>query len=67
MSTAVGFVELPAGVIPSPPRPKELFQAAKQNIGYYIEKIYNKERLHSSLAYVPPIEFKVNYASNVRS
>jgi hypothetical protein len=29
-----------------------------ENLSYFIEEIYNKKRLHSSLGYVPPEELE---------
>jgi putative transposase len=43
------------------------FEEAEQNIGEFIEEVYNKKRLHSSLGYVPPVEFEAEYASRIRS
>ncbi len=43
------------------------FEEAEQNMGHFIEEIYNNKRLHSSLGYVPPVEFEANYTSKVRS
>ena len=34
---------------------------AKQEIIDYIETFYNSKRLHSSIDYVPPLEFELNY------
>jgi len=32
-------------------------------IGVFLEKVYNQERLHSALGYVPPIEFEAQLAT----
>jgi putative transposase len=37
---------------------------AKQNLFKFIDQIYNQERLHSSLGYLPPAEFEENYWQN---
>jgi len=39
---------------------------ARQMIGSFIEQVYNRQRLHSALAYQPPIEFEVKLASHRR-
>lgn len=36
----------------------ETLQDVHQNIGQFIEEVYNKKRLHSSIGYKPPIEFE---------
>ena len=44
------------------------FEEARQNIGEFIEEVYNKKRLHSSLGYVPPVEFEAaHYAMKTGS
>ena len=34
------------------------FAEAEANLGQFIEAVYNKKRLHSSLGYLPPAEFE---------
>jgi putative transposase len=34
------------------------FEEAQRNVGEFIEEVYNRKRLHSSLGYLPPIEFE---------
>jgi putative transposase len=36
---------------------------ARTSIGEFLEKVYNQKRLHSSLGYVPPVEFEVQLAT----
>lgn len=47
------------------------FSGANQNLGHFIETVYNKKRLHSSLGYCPPEEFESQLqpqkASHLRS
>jgi putative transposase len=38
------------------------FEEAYENIAEFIEEVYNQKRLHSSLAYLPPVEFEIAYA-----
>jgi transposase InsO family protein len=39
------------------------FADAEANLAVFLEQVYNKKRLHSSLGYVPPAEFEATYLS----
>lgn len=40
----------------------QTFQEAEANLEQFIEEVYNRKRLHSSLGYLPPDEFEAAYA-----
>ena len=39
----------------------QTFQEAEANLGRFIGDVYNAKRLHSSLGYLPPVEFEAEY------
>jgi len=43
----------------------QTFEEASTNIGQFIEDVYNTKRLHSSLGYMPPLEFEMAYFQDV--
>jgi putative transposase len=42
------------------------FDEAYANLGRFIGEVYNAKRLHSSLGYLPPIEFEADYFARTR-
>jgi putative transposase len=38
------------------------FEDAEENIGEFIEEVYNQKRLHSGLGNQPPVEFEALHA-----
>ena len=40
---------------------------ARDQIGYFLEEVYNKKRLHSALGYLPPTEFETNVSKYKRT
>src|ERR1700675_764979 len=43
--------------------PNPLAHQTREMIGSFIEEVYNRQRLHSALAYQPPAEFEANLHS----
>ena len=44
----------------------QTFAEAEANIAHFIEDVYSTKRLHSSLGYLPPVEFEEAYVLNSR-
>ncbi len=44
----------------------QTFEEAAANIGHFLEEVYNTKRLHSSLGYLPPVEFEAACGHTVR-
>jgi len=44
----------------------QTFDDAKANLGRFIGDVYNAKRLHSSLGYLPPIEFEHDHGTTMR-
>jgi putative transposase len=42
------------------------FEEAEENIGQFIEEVYNQKRLHSSVGYLPPVEFEALHTLKAR-
>ena len=40
------------------------FAEAEAHLGQFIEDVYNRKRLHSSLGYRPPAEFEAAHTAN---
>ncbi len=42
----------------------ETFADAEANLAHFIDAVYNEKRLHSSLGYLPPVEYESLYNTN---
>jgi len=42
----------------------ETYEDVLDSIPYFIEEMYNRKRLHSSLGYMPPEEFEDKFNKN---
>lgn len=45
----------------------QTLEEARNNIGHFLDDVYNTKRLHSSLGYVPPAEFEAAYSQEMLS
>lgn len=43
----------------------ETIAEARSRIGYFLEEVYNRKRLHSALGYVPPVEFEQQLCQSI--
>ena len=46
-------------------RDYETYLDVIENLPNFIEEVYNKKRLHSSLNYLPPEEFEIKFAAEI--
>ena len=46
-------------------RDYETYLDVIENLPNFIEEVYNKKRLHSSLNYLPPEEFEIRFAAEI--
>lgn len=44
----------------------ETYADVIERIPYFIEEVYNRKRLHSSLGYMPPEEFENNLMNDIK-
>jgi transposase InsO family protein len=41
------------------------YEAVEGSIGHFIETVYNRKRLHSSIGHLPPVEFEEQFAAGI--
>ena len=45
----------------------ETYEEVIERLPFFLEQVYNRKRLHSSIGYVPPVEFESAYYRQLKS